>query len=147
MNVFLLKDILQVGLKHEIIKVSDGYAKNFLFPNKLAVEVTKANEKLYTEKSRKVENRAAIIESTSSILGDQIAKLALKLKKKMHDNNKLYAAVNASEIVDLLKENNVSISKSQVVFDKAIKEKGTFAVTIKLSSKIQPQFTLQVIAL
>ena len=65
----------------------------------------------------------------------------------MHDNNKLYAAVNASEIVDLLKENNVSISKSQVVFDKAIKEKGTFAVTIKLSSKIQPQFTLQVIAL
>ena len=48
MNVFLLKDILQVGLKHEIIKVSDGYAKNFLFPNKLAVEVTKANEKLYT---------------------------------------------------------------------------------------------------
>ena len=146
MNVFLLKDILQVGLKHEIIKVSGGYAKNFLFPNKLAVEVTKANEKLYTEKSRKVENRAAIIESTSSILGDQIAKLALKLKKKMHDNNKLYAAVNASEIVDLLKENNVSISKSQVVFDKAIKEKGTFAVTIKLSSKIQPQFTLQVIA-
>lgn len=146
MNVFLLKDIVQVGLKNEIIKVSDGYAKNFLFPNKLAVEVTKLNEHLYKEKARKVENRAAIIESTSSLLGDQIAKLSLKLKKKMHDNNKLYAAVNASEIVDLLKENKVSISKSQVIFDKAIKEKGTFTVTIKLSSKIQPQFTLQVIA-
>jgi len=146
MNVFLLQNIEKVGLKNEIIKVSDGYAKNFLFPNKLAVQVTSTNEKLYTEKSRKVENRAAIIESTSSILGDQIAKLSLKLKKKMHDNNKLYAAINASEIVDLLKENNVSISKSQVLFDKAIKEKGIFAVTIKLSSKIQPQFKLQVIA-
>ena len=147
MNVFLLKDILQVGLKNEIIKVSDGYAKNFLFPNKFAIEVTKANEKLYTEKARTVENRAAVIESTSSILGDQIAKLSLKLKKKMHDNNKLYAAINANEIVDLLKENKISVSKSQVIFDKAIKEKGTFVVTIKLSSKIQPQFTLQVIAL
>ncbi|MBL4576201.1 MAG: 50S ribosomal protein L9 [Opitutaceae bacterium] len=146
MNVFLLKDILQVGLKNEIIKVSNGYAKNFLFPNRLAIEVTSSNEKFYTAKSRKVENRAAAIESTSSILGDQIAKLSLKLKKKMHDNNKLYASINASEIVDLLKLSNVSISKSQVVFDKSIKEKGTFTVTIKLSSKIQPQFTLQVIA-
>jgi len=146
MNVFLLKDIVQVGLKNEIIKVSDGYAKNFLFPAKLAVEVTKANENLYKEKSRQVENRAAIIESTSSLLGDQIAKLSLKLKKKMHDNNKLYAAVNASEIVDLLKENKIVVSKSQIIFDKAIKEKGSFVVTIKLSSKIQPQFTLQVMA-
>ena len=146
MNVFLLKDVVQVGLKNEIIKVSDGYAANFLFPKKLAVEVTKANEKVYLEKARKVENRAAVIESTSSMLGDQIAKLSLKLKKKMHDNNKLYAAVNASEIVDLLKENKISVSKSQVIFDKAIKEKGTFTVTIKLSSKIQPQFNLQVIA-
>lgn len=146
MNVFLLKDIVQVGLKNEIIKVSDGYAMNFLFPKKLAVEVTKANEHLYKEKARKVENRAAIIESTSSVLGDQISQLNLKLKKKMHDTDKLYAAVAQNEIVDLLKENNISISKSQVIFDKAIKSKGTFEVTIKLSSKIQPKFKLQVIA-
>ena len=146
MNVFLLKDIVKVGLKNEIIKVSDGYATNFLFPAKLAVEVTQANEKLYKDKARKVENRAAIIESTSSVLGDQIAQLKLKLKKKMHDDDKLYAAVAQNDIVDLLKEQNISISKSQVIFDKAIKTKGSFEVTIKLSSKIQPKFILQVIA-
>ncbi len=146
MNVFLLKDIVKVGLKNEIIKVSDGYAANFLFPQKMAVEVTPANEKMYKEKARKVENRVAIIESTSSVLGDQISKLNLKLKKKMHDGDKLYAAIGQHEVVDLLKEHNVSVSKSQVIFDKAIKTKGNFQVTIKLSSKIQPQFTLQVIA-
>jgi len=145
MNVFLLKDIVQVGLKNEIIKVSDGYAANFLFPKKLAVEVTAANEKLYTAKARTVQNRAAVIESTSSVLGDQIANLNLKLKKKM-DGDKLYAAVGQNEIVDLLKEHNISVSKSQVIFDKAIKAKGSFEVTIKLSSKIQPKFTLQVTA-
>jgi large subunit ribosomal protein L9 len=146
MNVFLLKDIVQVGLKNEIIKVSDGYAKNYLFPNKMAVEVTKANEHLYQDKARKIERRAEIIESTSSVLGDQISRLNLKLKKKMHDGEKLYAAIAQKEIVDLLKEQNISISKSQVVFDKAIKTKGTFEITIKLSSKIQPKFTLQIIA-
>lgn len=145
MNVFLLQNIVGVGLKNEIIKVSDGYAANFLFPKKMAIEVTKANEKEYLAKARKVENRAAIIESTSSVLGDQIGKLNLKLKKKT-DGDKLYAAVGQNEIVDLLKENNISVSKSQVIFDKAIKTKGTFEVTIKLSSKIQPKFTLQVIA-
>ncbi|MDP3788015.1 MAG: 50S ribosomal protein L9 [Candidatus Chromulinivorax sp.] len=145
MNVFLLKDIVQVGMKNEIIKVSDGYAANFLFPKKLALEVTKANEKEYIAKARKVENRAAVIESTSSVLGDQIGKLNLKLKKKM-DGDKLYAAVGQNEVVDLLKEHNVSVSKSQVIFDKAIKTKGTFEVTIKLSSKIQPKFILQVVA-
>lgn len=145
MNVFLLQSIVGVGLKHEIIKVSDGYAANFLFPKKLAIEVTKSNEKEYAAKARKVENRAAIIESTSSVLGDQISKLNLKLKKKM-DGDKLYAAVGQHEVVDLLKEHNVSVSKSQVIFDKAIKTKGTFEVTIKLSSKIQPKFMLQVVA-
>lgn len=146
MQVFLLQNVVKVGLKNEIVKVSDGYATNFLFPAKLAVEVTAANEKLYKDKARKVENRAAIIESTSSLLGDQIAQLKLKLHKKLHDNDKLYAAINASEIVDLLKANNISISKSQVIFDKAIKTKGSFEVTIKLSSKIQPKFILQVTA-
>ncbi len=146
MNVFLLKDIVQVGLKNEIIKVSDGYAKNYLIPNKLGVEVTAANEKAFKEKARKVENRAAIIESTSSVLGDQIGQLSLKLQKKMHDGDKLYAAIAQNEIVDLLKLHNVSVSKSQVIFDKAIKAKGSFEVTIKLSSKIQPKFKLQIVA-
>ena len=145
MNVFLLKDIVKVGLKNEIIKVSDGYAANFLFPKKLAIEVTASNEKEYKAKARQVENRAAIIESTSSVVGDQIAHLNLKLKKKM-DGEKLYAAIGQNEVVELLKEHNISISKSQVLFDKAIKTKGTFEVTIKLSSKIQPKFTLQVTA-
>lgn len=146
MKVFLLQNIEKVGLKNEIIKVSDGYAVNFLFPKKLAVEITAANEKQYINKVRQVENRTAIIESVSSLLADQISQLNLKLKKKMHDNDKLYAAISQGEIVDLLKEHNITISKSQVVFDKSIKSKGTFEVTIKLSSKIQPTFKLQVIA-
>ncbi|MGZ6250794.1 MAG: 50S ribosomal protein L9 [Candidatus Chromulinivorax sp.] len=146
MKVFLLENVEKIGLKNEIIKVSDGYAKNFLFPKKLAVEITPANEKLYTNKARQVENRAAIIESVSSLLADQISQLKLKLKKKMHDDDKLYAAISQNEIVDLLKEHNVSISKSQVIFDKAIKSKGNFEITIKLSSKIQPKVQLQIIA-
>ena len=146
MKVFLLENIEKVGLKHEILKVSDGYAQNFLFPKKLAVQITPANEALYATKSRQVENRASVIESVSSLLADQISQLKIKIKKKMHDDDKLYAAISQNEIVDALKEHNVSVSKSQVIFDKAIKAKGNFEVTIKLSSKIQPKLQVQIIA-
>lgn len=146
MKVFLLENIEKVGLKNEIIKVSDGYAKNFLFPKKLAIEINPANEKQYEAKARHVQNRSTIIESTSSLLADQISQLTLQLKKKMHDNDKLYAAISQHEVVDALKAHNISVSKSQIIFDKSIKTKGTFEVTIKLSSKIQPTIKLQIVA-
>ena len=146
MKVFLLQDIKLVGLKGEVIKVKDGYAKNFLFPKKLAIEITKSNEAFYAAKAKKVENRSAIIASETSLLSEQISQLSLKIKKKFHDDDKLYAAISPVEVVELLSDKNIKISKSQVKFDKSIKSKGSHKVTIKLSSKLQPQFTLNVIA-
>lgn len=146
MKVFLLKDITKVGLKGEVIKVKDGYAKNFLFPNKLAVELTKSNEDFYKNKAVQVEHRKDIIESETSMLSEQIAHIKLTVKKKTHDDGKLYASINAAEVVDLLKEKNIAVSKSQIKFDKAIKAKGSYQITIKLSSKLQPKLTLNVVA-
>ena len=62
----------------------------------------------------------------------------------MHDDNKLYAAVNASEVVEILLASGIKVGKSQIIFDKSIKSIGTFPVTIKLSSRLQPVINLQV---
>lgn len=144
MKVYLLKDITKVGLKGEVIKVKSGYAKNFLFPNKLAVEITKTNETFYATKALQVDKRKEIIESETSMLSEQIANTTIILKKKTHDDGKLYAAINSSDIVDALKDKSITISKSQVKFDKSIKAKGSYKVTIKLSSKLQPQLQVNV---
>lgn len=144
MNVYLLKDIEKVGLAGEIVKVSEGYAMNFVFPRKLGIEVTKSNEAFYKNKQKTVEHRKDVIESKTSMLAERIKVLRVTLKKKGHDDGKLYGAVNAQEIVDALAEKGVSISKNQVDFGKSIKEKGEYKVTIKLSSKLQPQVTVVV---
>ncbi|MCX5923098.1 MAG: 50S ribosomal protein L9 [Candidatus Dependentiae bacterium] len=144
MNVYLLKSIEKVGIAGEIIKVSKGYAQNFLFPKKLGVEVTEANAAFYAKKAKTIDQRKEIIESVTSILAEQIKALRLSIKKKTHDDDRLYAAINAGDIVELLEASNVKVSKSQVVFDKSIKTVGSHLVTIKLSSKLQPQFTLKV---
>jgi len=147
MKVYLLKDIEKIGISGEIINVTDGYAKNFLFPHKLAVVVTDANSAFFQKKAKTIEHRKEVIETATSMLSEQIKGLVLTIKKKIHDNNRLYAAVNPADLIELLAEKSIKVSKSQIIFEKAIKEAGSYMVTIKLSSKLQPQLTLKVVGL
>ncbi len=146
MKVYICKDIEKIGLAGEIIKVSDGYANNFLIPKKLAVEVTRNNESFYQARVKKVEHRMEVISSKTSMLAQRIGSLKITLKRKMHDDGKLYGAINPGEIVDALAQHGVSISKSQVLFDKSIKSKGEFMVTIKLTSRLRPKIKVKIIA-
>lgn len=146
MKVFLLQDVEKVGIAGEIIKVKDGFAANFLFPHKFAVEVTKKNAKFYTGRAKTVEQRKEIIHSKTSMLAEKIKSIKIKIKRKLHDDGKLYGSVSASEVVDLLNEKGIKISKSQVEFGKSIKEKGSYSVTIKLSSKLQPKIKLEIVS-
>lgn len=145
MKVYLLKDVERIGLAGEVLKVKDGFADNYLIPRKLAVEVTPENEAFYKSRIKLVEHRKEVVSSKTSMLAEKIAALKLVVKRKMHDDGKLYGAINALEIVDLLKEKGVSVSKSQIELEKSIKTKGAFEVTIKLSSSLKPKISLQVL--
>ncbi len=145
MKVFLLKDVEKVGMAGEIISVSDGYGHNFLFPRKLAVEVTAANEASFKNRLKVIEKRTEVLESKTSMLAEKIKATILTLKRKVHDGEKLYGAISSSDIVDLLGEKGISISKSQVMLDKAIKKSGSHTITIKLSSRLQPTVTLKIV--
>jgi len=145
MKVYLLKDVEKIGLAGEVIKVKDGFAANYLFPRKLAIEITASNEAFYKGRIKLVEHRKEVVSSKTSMLAEKIAALKVVVKRKMHDDGKLYGAINALEIVELLKDKGVSVSKSQVELEKSIKSKGVFEVTIKLSSSLKPKISLQVL--
>ena len=81
MKIFLTKNVEKIGLAGEILKVADGFAQNFLFPRKLAVQVTPENEAFYTAKIKKVEQRKEVIASSTSMLAETI-----KTTKRMAPN-------------------------------------------------------------
>ena len=145
MKVFLKEDIKNIGMAGEMVKVDDGFGRNYLIPKKLAVEVTEKNESTFKSKLKVIENRKEVISSKTSMLAERIGSLVITLKRKVHDDGKLYAAVNAAEIADLLAVQGVTVGKSQVLIEKSIKEKGSYKVTIKLTSTLQPQITLKVV--
>ena len=144
MKVILLQDVARLGRRAEIKDVPRGHALNFLIPRNLAVEIIPGNEKFYQKKMRGVENRKKTLESKTSMLAEKISKFKLTLKRKMHDDGKLYGSVSQSEIVDLLVQEGIKIAKNQVLFDKSIKERGTYDITIKLSNALQPKFALRI---
>lgn len=145
MKVFLLKDVENVGKSGDIKNVSDGYAKNFLFPRKLAVEITTDNESFFKKRIKQIEQRNEEIEIKTSELAEKIKSTELTLPRKIHDNGELYGKVSANEIVDLLAKKKIIISKNQVEFDKSIKTQGKHEITIKLSSRLKPTLILNVV--
>jgi large subunit ribosomal protein L9 len=125
MKIFMRKDLEKVGLTGEMISVDDGYGRNFLIPRGYGVEVTAENEGSFSKRSRQVEKRQEVIATKTSILGDKIKSTKLTIRRKMHDDGKLYGAINHHEIIELLSEKGIILSKNQLRLDKMIKEKGT----------------------
>ncbi|HJM68915.1 MAG TPA: 50S ribosomal protein L9 [Candidatus Babeliales bacterium] len=146
MKVYMLKNVERIGLAGEVIKVPEGYARNFLIPRKFAEAVTPANEAMYAKKAIVLKNRKEAVSSKTSMLAEKISQLKLMLKKKIHDNDKLYGSINSSEVVDVLKAAGVVVSKNQIVFDKRITQKGKYDVTVKLSATLQPKFSLKIVS-
>ena len=146
MEVYLNKDVEKIGLAGEIIKVGDGFARNFLIPKGIAIEITEKNRSQYLAKIRKVENRKEAIASQLSMLAAKINTISLTLKRKMHDNGLLYGAINAGEIVDALAMQAIQITKNQIEFEEMIKNKGTFKVFIRLSATLKPSVAVTIIS-
>jgi large subunit ribosomal protein L9 len=144
MKVFLLQDVLRVGKAGMLLEVADGYAVNFLFPRKLAVEVGAHNHAEFERRMTRNASQQEVVAAKTSLLAERIKVLRPTLRVKMHDATKLYAAVSAAEVVALLAQEGVSVSKNQILFEHAIKTKGLHPVTVKLSNSLQPVFTLKV---
>jgi large subunit ribosomal protein L9 len=141
----MLKDVENVGMSGQVVKVSEGYATNFLFPKKLAAKIDESNKKFYEGKQVREKITQEVLSTKVAMIAERIKGLRLSVKQKIHDDGKLYGALSADIVVDLLKQKEIAITKKQVEFVKNIKNVGEHKVIIKLSTKLKPELTLKVI--
>ena len=147
MFVYMKKDLEKIGIAGQVIKVKSGFAKNFLIPHGFAVEVQEKEHDAMMAKSKHVSKEKVILDSKISMLAERIKNLHITVAKKVHDDDRLYASLSAEDIVEALKEKEISINKKQVDFQKSVKTLGDHTVTIKLSSKFKPELNLKVVNL
>lgn len=133
MKVILLQDIKGVGKKDEIINASDGHAKNYLFPKKLAVPADKEHiSKLEAKKSS--ENHKKELEKESAKQNkEKISKITLKISAKCGENGKIFGSITSKEIAEnLKKQHKIEVDKKKIQLSEPIKILGTTNVDIKL---------------
>lgn len=147
MKVILLDNIKGVGKKDQIINASDGYARNYLFPKKLAIEANNENMLKLKAKQNGIEYKKNIEKEEANKLANRLQEITLKIQVKAGENGKIFGGVTAKEIAENLKaQYNIEIDKKKINLSETIKILGTVTVDIKLYEGIIGKLKVQILA-
>lgn len=147
MKVILTQDVKGQGKKDDVIEVSDGYARNFLIKNKLAVEASSAmvnsiKIKKAADEHRRAEEKAAALELAKKISGTTVT-----VKIKVGETGKLFGALNTQAVADALKEAGYDIDRKKIVLPDVIKTVGVYEITVKPYAEVSAKIKVSVEAL
>ena len=147
MKVILLDNIKGVGKKDEIINASDGYARNYLLPKKLAVEANAENMSKLNNKKEAANYKKDQEKQNAEELAKKLKGIMLKIKVKAGENGKIFGGVTSKEISENLKNQyNFIVDKKKIELKEAIKTLGSFNVSIKLFEGITADLKVEVIS-
>lgn len=146
MKVILLQDVKSVGKKGELVNASEGYAKNFLFPKKLAVEATKSNLNDFELKQKSEEKRKQEELENAQKIAENLKEQVVTIKVKTGGNGKLFGSVTNKEVADaIVEQTKQDIDKKKVSIGDPIKMIGERTATIKLHPKVTAEVTIKII--
>lgn len=147
MKVILLDNIKGVGKKDEIINASDGYARNFLFPKKLAVEANNENLNKLKLKKQSEQYKKDVDKENAEKLAKKLDEINLEIKVKAGENGKIFGGVTSKEISEELKKQyKLDVDKKKIVLNENIKNIGSFDISIKLFEGIIGKLKVKVIS-
>lgn len=144
MEVILKERVEKLGSKGDVIRVSDGYARNFLLPKKLAVLATPAN-RVQIEHEKVVAVRLEAKEKVEAEgLAQQLATTSVKLRRKVGENNVLYGSVTTMDIAEALEAQGFKIDKRKIELEDHIKTLGQFTVPVRLHREVTVPIMVEV---
>lgn len=132
MEVILREDVEKVGARGSVVKVADGYARNFLLPKRLAVPATDANRKIVEQEREAHLRREAKVQADAQSLAQLMANVRLTFRHRVGENNQLFGSVTAKDIADALEAQKFHIERRRVQLDEPIRTVGEHEVTLRL---------------
>lgn len=136
MKVILLSDVKSVGKKGELINASDGYARNFLFPRKLAIEATEPNLHIFNNKKEAERKKKLAETEAAQKIADKLKGKEVKISVKAGENGRLFGSITGKDIAEALNsQHKVSVDKKKIVVD-TIRQTGTYDVEVKIYPEI-----------
>ena len=146
MKVILLDNIKGVGKKDEIINANDGYARNFLFPKKLAVEANAENLSKLKNKQDSVQHKRNVEKEKAEEIANKMKDIVVTIKVKAGENGRIFGGVTSKEISESLKQQfKIDVDKKKIALSETIKNLGTFNVPVKLFEGVTGELKVHVI--
>ena len=145
MKVILNADVQGKGKKGQVVSVSDGYARNFLFPKKLAVEANAANLNAAEKAKRTDEHRRQVELENAKALAEKLKEVKVIVKAKCGEGSRLFGSVTTQELADAIKEQfGYDIDKKKIVLDAPVKELGEYTALVRVYTDVATEIGFKV---
>src|SRR5438552_10366652 len=145
MEIILRADVQHLGKVSEVVKVKDGYARNYLRPKGLAYPATEANKKKIAYEGERLAKQRAVEKTAAEGEATRLAEVQLTFEVKVGEEEKLYGWVTASDMQRKLEELGIHVDKRKIDLPEAIRELGEFKVGIKIHPEVRPEVRVTVV--
>jgi large subunit ribosomal protein L9 len=132
MEVILKEDVPKLGHRGDVIKVAEGYGRNYLLPRKLAIEATQANKAVIEQMKQAAVRRSAVEKADSEALSKQLEGVSLAFQRKAGEKDHLFGSVTSSDIAEALEQKGFKIDRRKIQLNEPLKSIGEFEVPIRL---------------
>jgi large subunit ribosomal protein L9 len=147
MEVILTQDVSNLGNKDEIVKVRNGYGRNFLIPQGMAVLATDSNKKVLAETMRQRAHKEEKIRTEAENMAAKLKEVKLEVGAKVGESGKIFGSVNSIQIADALKKLGHDIDRKNIHLDsESVKQLGTYTAHVKLYKDIRVDVSFEVVA-
>lgn len=144
MEIILRDHVEHLGARDQIVKVADGYARNYLLPRKLALLATEGNKKRVERERKIVEAREAEERAASEAIATRLSALELTFTRRVGETEQLYGSVTSQDIADALKAKGFEVDKRKILLPDALKALGEVTVPVKLHRDVTAQLKVTV---
>jgi large subunit ribosomal protein L9 len=145
MEVILLDTVNKLGSRGHTVKVKPGYARNYLFPRKLALPATAGNKRVFQENERHLIKRDSEVSAAARARAAKLGELNVSLTVQVGEEDKMYGSVTSLDIVRKLKEQGHDIDRNEVLLDDPIKALGTYTIELRLHRDVTVPVNVQVV--
>lgn len=142
MEVILREDVEKVGARGSMVKVADGYARNFLLPKRLAVRATEANKKIVEQEREAYLRREAKVKSESEDLAKLMTNVTVTFHQRVGENNQLFGSVTAKDIADALEAQKFHVERRKIHLEEPIRTLGEHKVTLRLHRDVSTEINV-----
>jgi large subunit ribosomal protein L9 len=146
MEIILKQDVSGLGYKNDTVKVKPGYGRNFLIPTGVAIIANDSNKRLIAENIRQAAHKAAKLKQDAEALAAKIGELTIEIKTKAGESGKIFGAVTAVQVAEILKSKGFEVDRKKVHFKEQPKQLGTYTVTLDLHKEVKHTLSVDVVA-